>query len=265
MATSLPVADVAGQRHHADVGVADDARADRLAVARDHVDDAGREDLGDVLGHHERRERRLFRGLEDDDVAGGERGADLPDAHHERVVPRRDLAHDAHRLAADHRRVAGHVLAGGLPLEVARGAREVPQVVRRDGNLVPDDPDRLADVRRLDLAELVGVRLERVRKLQEHAGALTGRGLEPLRKGVLRRLDGTVHVGLGPVRDLRDRLTGGGVDDLGRPSIDRVDPLAPHKVLLLRHGNAHRIRPPFFDARASVAPCGFRNKPETMA
>ena len=65
----------------------------------------GGKDLARVVGEHQRRDRRLLRGLENRGVPGGERGADLPDAHHERVVPRRDLADDANRLAAEHRRV----------------------------------------------------------------------------------------------------------------------------------------------------------------
>ena len=42
--------------------------------------------------------------LEHDGVAGGERGRDLPHRHHQRVVPRRDLADDADRLAPDRTR-----------------------------------------------------------------------------------------------------------------------------------------------------------------
>ena len=40
------------------------------------------------LGELQRAERRELRRLEHDGVAGGERGPDLPDRHHERVVPR---------------------------------------------------------------------------------------------------------------------------------------------------------------------------------
>ena len=71
--------DVAGQRHEADVGMLDDPGADRLAVAGDDVEDAGREDLLRQLGEAERRERRLLGRLQHLDVARRERGRELPD------------------------------------------------------------------------------------------------------------------------------------------------------------------------------------------
>ena len=46
-------------------GWRDQRRADRLAVAGDHVEDAGREDVGGELGEAERRQRRLLGRLED--------------------------------------------------------------------------------------------------------------------------------------------------------------------------------------------------------
>ena len=64
--------------------------ADRHAVAGDHVEHAGREDLLRELDEAEHRQRRLLGRLEDLDVARGERRAELPDGHHQRVVPRRD-------------------------------------------------------------------------------------------------------------------------------------------------------------------------------
>ena len=56
-----------------------------------------RGDLGEEQGRLGRRVGRL----EDDGVARGERRGDLPHRHHHRVVPRRHLADDADRLAAD--------------------------------------------------------------------------------------------------------------------------------------------------------------------
>jgi len=56
----LPGRDVAGERDQADVGMADDAGADRLAVAGDHVEDTRRDHLRGELREPKRRERRLF-------------------------------------------------------------------------------------------------------------------------------------------------------------------------------------------------------------
>ena len=97
-------------------------------------------------------------------LPGRERGRELPDGHHQRVVPRRDPADDAERLAADHRRVAAHVLARALPLEQPRRAGEEAQVVDADRHLVARVGERLADVRRLDPGELLGVVLEHLRE-----------------------------------------------------------------------------------------------------
>ena len=72
------------------------------AGAGDDVDDAGGgAGLGERLGEEERGERGDLGGLEDDRVAGGDGGQDLPRGHLQRVVPRGDRADDADRLAAD--------------------------------------------------------------------------------------------------------------------------------------------------------------------
>ena len=92
------------------------------------------------LGEPKRRKRRLLGRLDDRDVPGRERRAELPDGHHQRVVPRRDAGRDTDGLATDHRRVATHVLAGALPLETARGAGEEAQVVRPSRAARPGQP-----------------------------------------------------------------------------------------------------------------------------
>ena len=69
---------VAGDRDHPDLGVADELVADRRARARQDVDDAGRQVLGEDLGEAQRGQRRPDRRLEDDRVAGRERRPELP-------------------------------------------------------------------------------------------------------------------------------------------------------------------------------------------
>ena len=97
------------------------------------------------LGQPDRRQRRRARRLEDDRVAGRERRADLPDRHPHRVVPGRDLADDADRLAPDEARVAAACTrTAALPSRwriwvakkrrLSRGEREVrvaPELVGR--------------------------------------------------------------------------------------------------------------------------------------
>jgi hypothetical protein len=66
-------------------------RAAGVAVAADHVEHARRQELVAQLGQQHRRGRSGVARLEYDGVPGGQGRCDLPDRHHERVVPRRDL------------------------------------------------------------------------------------------------------------------------------------------------------------------------------
>src|SRR3989304_2286497 len=59
-----------------------------------------REGVGRRRGEAYRGEGRLLRWLEDDGVAGGEGRPDLPDRHHQRVVPGGDRGDHADRLPA---------------------------------------------------------------------------------------------------------------------------------------------------------------------
>src|ERR1019366_2489904 len=45
-------------------------------------------------------------------------GGEFPDSHHHRVVPRRDLGADSHRLAPDHGGVAAQILPAGTPPKI---------------------------------------------------------------------------------------------------------------------------------------------------
>src|SRR5215208_7577530 len=95
----------------------DQARARGLAVAANEIADTRREDLRADLGEDlERGYRGRLGGLQYERVAGRQGRADLPDGHHQRVVPGRDLADNPDRLAPDHRCVALHVLTGRTAL-----------------------------------------------------------------------------------------------------------------------------------------------------
>src|SRR3712207_2550717 len=79
----------------------------------------------------------------------------LPDGHHERVVPRRDLTDGADRLTTDHRRVVGAVLGGCLALEMPHRACEEAQVVGAERDVrVLAELQRAAGLEALQLGDL---------------------------------------------------------------------------------------------------------------
>ena len=231
--------DVPGQRHEPYVRMLDDRLARGHAVAGDDVQDAGRQDLRRELREAQSRQRRLLGRLQHLHVARGQRRGELPDRHHQRVVPRRDSADDPDRLTPQPGGVAAHVLAGRLAFEHAGGAGEEADVVGCDRNLVPRRRERLADVQRLELGDLIPMLVQRVRQLEQHLGALGGRGLQPLDEGLLRRLDRMVDVFGRCARHLGDHLAGRWVENLHGLAARSVDPLAADEVLVLGNGGAH--------------------------
>ena len=230
---------VAGDRDHPDLRVSDERVADRGAGPGDDVEHAGRQDVGGDLGQDERGQRRPGRRLEDDRVPGREGRPDLPAGHHDRVVPRRDRGDDADRLAPDHRGVACHVLVGGLALHHPSRAGEEPQVVDDDRDLVDRRADRLAGVPRLEPAELVGTRLDRVGELEQHQAPLGRRRVLPGLEGGRRRVDGAIDIlGVGRL-DLGDDLAVGRVLDVERRARGGIDPFAADELLIGLHALEH--------------------------
>jgi hypothetical protein len=121
-------------------------------------------------------QRRLFRRLDDDGVAAGERRADLPRHQQQRQVPRRDDADDAlglaHRIiqrALAVRRRHGEGLGGdalhriGEHLEICGAARNVD---------MRGEAHRLAGVEALGGEEIVEAAVDLVGDGAEHIGAL---------------------------------------------------------------------------------------------
>ena len=156
--------DVAGQGDEAHLGMLDESLADGHAVAGDDVEHARRDHVGGELHEAEKRERSLLGRLQHLDVPGRERGRELPDGHHERVVPGSDAGDDADRLAPEHGGVAPHVLAGRAAFEHARRTGEEADVVRGHGHLVPRVGQGLADVLGLEGRKLLGVLLDQSRR-----------------------------------------------------------------------------------------------------
>ena len=200
--------DRAGQRDEPDLRMADERVAGGNAVAGDDLEHAGGQELLRELGEAERRQRGLLGRLQDLDVAGGKRRPELPDRHHQRVVPGRDPGDDPEWLAPDDRGVALDVLAGGLALERAGGAGEEAQVVGGERHLVARDRHRLADVLRLELRQLLGVVVDHVRELQQQLHPVLRRLVAPLGERLPGGVDRALDVLGARPRHLGDHLAG---------------------------------------------------------
>ena len=144
------------------------ALADRHAVAGDHVQDPGGRISASVASWTKRSvvSGVCSAGFSTCVLPGRERGRELPDSHHQRVVPRRDPADDAQRLAAEHRRVAAPCTRRRpCPRAAGRAGEEAQCCPTMTGHLVARGRQRLADVPRLELGQLLRVLVEQVGEL----------------------------------------------------------------------------------------------------
>src|SRR5918996_1606541 len=189
----------AGEGDLVHVGVLDDLGAG-APVAGDDVDDArGQPGLAEDVAEEERAERRRLGRLEDDSVAGRERGRDLPREHEEGEVPGDDLAGDPDRPRA---------AVGEGVLELVRPAGVVEEVGRRERDIdVARLADGLAAVERLEHGELARAFLEDARDAEQVLRPLARSESGPaVLEGVARGLHGEVDVLRAGVRDLGERL-----------------------------------------------------------
>ena len=192
-----------------------DDESARVTVAGDDVEGARREELGGDLGEQEGGLRRGVTRLEDDRVARSQSGGDLPDRHHEGVVPGRHLTDDTDRLAADPRGVALHVLAGRAPLEDPGGPGEEADLIDRGRDLLArGEGMRLAGVLSLEAHEVISALLDGVGQFEQGLLALAGGRAAPFGKGGvsggIRRIDVFGHA------------HGRGGDDRARGRVDDV-------------------------------------------
>ena len=182
-----------------------DQRGPGRPVAGHDVDDARRQPRLDAdRGEGERRQRREFRRLQYNRIAGRKGGRDLPGEHQQRKIPRNDLpAHAnglrARKLAVDQRGPAGVMveMAGDQGnIDVARLANRLAVV------------DRLQDGKKaLPLLHVTRQRIDMLRPLE--AGKRRPFGL-----GLPRRRDGVVDVLRRALGDARDALAGRGIEDV---------------------------------------------------
>jgi hypothetical protein len=115
------------KRDLVDIRVRGDRGAGGAAVAGDDVDDAGREaGFLDQRGQEEYRQRALFGSLQDHGISRRQRRAEFPRRHHQRVIPRDDLAAHADRLVECVHQFRGADVDGFAP-DLVGPARIVPE------------------------------------------------------------------------------------------------------------------------------------------
>ncbi len=166
------------------VGVGSERLPDHRAVAGDEVERAGgKPDLVDDLRQHEGVERSHLRGLDHHRAAGGQRRRHLGGDLVQGVVPRRDRADHADRLAHD-QRVADLLFPGRLRHDLRHGGEVSARQPRLDHRRELDrHPHLLGDQR----GDLVHALPDRVRDRSEGLGAPLDRRLRTSSKGLLGR------------------------------------------------------------------------------
>ena len=186
--------------------------------------------------------RRRVARLEHDRVAGGDRRGELPDRHHHRVVPRRDLGAHADRLAADERR---HVRPCTRRRSCPRGGGRRR---RRSGSGRPSagSPpsgsrrDRLAGVLDLERDQLVGAGLDRVGDAEQRQRALATAWCRasPRTPSAAACIAASTSAGPRQRRRRRTARRSTGLTTARRAPVGRVDALAVDEVRERLHGRS---------------------------
>ncbi|GAA2925547.1 hypothetical protein GCM10011428_48070 [Streptomyces violaceus] len=206
------------------------ARFDTEAV--DHVDHARREQVGDQFDDVEQADRGLLGRLDDDAVAGGQRGGQLPSGHQDREVPRDDLADHAQWLVEVVRDRIGVDLRDAALLG-ADDAGEVPEVVHGQRDVGGQGlADRLAVLPGLGDRDLLEVFFQAVRDPVEDAGAFRGGRAAPPVGRPVRGVQGEFDVGGGGAGHLTEDLAGHGGRVLEVAALDRGDEVTADEVVV---------------------------------
>ena len=247
--------------------IARDARigeqgVDRLLVAVDDVEHARRQPGCDQkLGEPHRHRRIALRRLEDEGVAAGERGRELPHRDHGREVERRDAGDDAERLAQREQVDAGTGAVAELALEQVRDAAGELDHLEPALNVALGIGEGLAVLGGEQPREAVELLLHQLEELEQHPRAPLRVGRGP---GRLRRVgvgDRMLHLSFAGEGHLRLHLAGIGIEHVAAAAGCARDGLAADEMADLAHGCLRRIRARleglFFPCQiAQLAPCG---------
>ena len=196
--------------------------------AEHEIEHARRQRRVDKAAYHfDASARRLLRRLEDQRAARRERAADLARGREHGEIPRRERRYDADRLVhhqlARALRAAGHdapVAAApllGVPVDDVGGGEHLGARLGVD----------LALLLHHHLGDRVVALAHEVRGFAHDFRAVVGGGSAPERKAFLGGFERLVEIGLGRVRQMRERLLGRRIDDvLALAAATAVDPFA---------------------------------------
>ena len=189
----------AGERQHVDVIVQGQRFSGGAAESRHDIEHAGRQaGFERELAELQRRQRALFRRLQNDGVAHRQRRRDLPHRHQQREIPRHDCADDAERLVHRERQA---ILRLGTDFAVNLVERfgVIAQALRRLRNVAAQRVgDRFADIEAFEQRQLFDVALHQLGELVEHClfGAVVHLAPAAVLEGGARRLHCEVNIGL---------------------------------------------------------------------
>ena len=233
--------DVFGDRRGADEADRLDAwvgeqRVDRFLVAVDDVEHAFRQPgLHQQLGEPHRHRWIALRRLEDEGVAAGERGRELPHRDHGREVERRDAGDDAERLAQREQIDAGSGALAEFALQQVRDAARELDHFESALDVAFGVGDGLAVLGGQELGEAVELLLHELEELEQDPRASLRIGRGP---GRLRRLgigDGRLHFRSLGEADLGLHLAGIGVENVATAAGRARDLLAADEMADFAH------------------------------
>jgi ParB family chromosome partitioning protein len=219
--------DRAGERNLAHIVLGDQVLGNRRRHAEHQVEHAGRKPrIGEAAHHLDAGTGRLFRCLENERAAGGERAANLARRRQRREIPRREGGDDADRFlhhdlanaleGARHDTAIGAAALFGVPFDdIGRGAH----LGARLGV-------GLAFLLHQNLADRIIALAHQVGGLAHDFGPLIGRGRAPHGKALLRGFERMIEIGGARMRQTRKRLLGRRIDHILAGAAVAVEPLA---------------------------------------
>ena len=221
----------AGERNLSHVVLGDEVFGDRRGNAEDEIEHASRQaGVGEAANHFDASAGRLLGGFEDQRAAGGERAADLARGRQRREIPRRKRGDDADRLlhndlpylaAARHDAAVSAAAFFGVPFDdVGRGHHLRTRF--RVG---------LTFFQGEDLADRVVALAHQISGFAHDLGAVVSSGCPPRGKALFGGFERVIEIGDAGVRQMRERLLGGRIDDVFAGTAVAIEPLAVDKQL----------------------------------